>query len=78
MLFFGYVVNEIFALLGCYAAFTNYIIFLLGGNMHGINDKNGFKEQAEQWRRENTDPGGGRLLSVEEQDLMMIVIQQER
>jgi hypothetical protein len=30
-------------------------------------DDNGSKKgfQAEQWNRENTDPGGGRLLSVQ-------------
>jgi hypothetical protein len=34
--------------------------------MHSGNDKKGFKEQAEQWRHENTDPCGARLLSEEE------------
>jgi len=33
--------------------------------MRSGNDKKGFKEQAEEWRRKNTDSGGGRLLSVE-------------
>ncbi|WP_341820824.1 hypothetical protein [Wolbachia endosymbiont (group A) of Myopa testacea] len=33
--------------------------------MHSGNDKKGF--DAEKWKRENTAPGGGKLLSVEKE-----------
>ncbi|WCR58533.1 hypothetical protein [Wolbachia endosymbiont of Ctenocephalides felis wCfeJ] len=32
--------------------------------MYSSNGGKGFREQAEQWKRENTNPGGGALLKV--------------